>query len=284
MKKLKMLLSFTMMFVFSVSIFAMPAKENEPDCKINPPEKDNVYCEKTIFIWDFLQPDKRDFCHRKMKPGNNFDEKGFKKDKCFFKDKMETLNLTDKQKEDLKNLKEANIKTMQDLQKEFIEKFKEMNDEFLKETYASKQINSLNKDLQKISSKILDNYIEEKKELRKILSFEQYNKLFKQKNKYDIMAEKLCLTDEQKEKVEQIMEAAKKNVMILKEQIIQKSKSLEEEFNKDNVNKRNINLISNEISEISKNIFNIDIDTKLELKAILSDEQYKKIQDFKFQR
>ena len=120
MKKLKMLLSFTLMFVFSVSVFAMPAKENGPDCKINPPDKDNAYCEQTIFMWEFLQPDKRDFCHEKMKCGNKFAEKNFKRDKCFFKDKLEKLNLTDKQKEDLKNLKETNIKAMQNLKKEFI--------------------------------------------------------------------------------------------------------------------------------------------------------------------
>lgn len=284
MKKLKMLLSLVMMFFFSVSIFAMPPKGSGPDCKINPPDKDNVYCEKTIFIWDLLQPEQKEFHHKRMKCDNKFGKKGFNKDKCFFENKLEKLNLTDKQKEDLKNLKEANIKTMQDLRKEFMEKFKALNDEFLKEKYASKQINSLNKDLQKISSKILDNKIAEKKELRKILSFEQYNKLFKQKTKYDILAEKLSLTDEQKEKVIKITESAKENVAILKEQIIQKSKSLEEEFNKDNVNKENIISISNEISEISKNIFDIDINTKLELKSVLSAEQYNKLTEFKFQR
>ncbi len=277
MRRTKMLLSFAMMTAFSVSLFAMPAKQEGQDCKI-PPAKDIVCCGDSVFIWEFMQPQPDGQCQKEsFKYAKKFD----KKDKLFKEKLLEKLNLNDKQKEDFKNLKQTNEKTMQELKKEFREKLKAVNDEFLQEKYAAKEINSLNKDLQKISSKILENYITEKKELRKILTYEQYNKLFKHKTKYDILAEKLNLTAEQQEKLTKLMETKKETVLQLKEKMEQKRKDLEEEFNKDNIDKDMISSITKEISEISNDLFKVNIDTKIEMKSVLSQEQYNKLNEIK---
>ena len=264
MKKSKMLLSLVMMLGLSVSLFAAQPPEQEGTCFIPP------------------QPQETDFYNQDMISGNDIDvtnqdfnpyERFHKK---HFGDKLKKLNLSDKQKEDLKVLKESNKKAMKELTTKFQTKVNALNDELLKDKYSTKEIKKLTKDIKDISSKLIDTKISKKEGMRKILTTEQYNKMFKIKTHYDILADRLGLSAEQKEKFVKILEGKKEKEITLKKQLREKDMLLKQEFDKENVDKEAIAKLSEEISNISKDLFKLDIDTKMELKSILTPEQYKK--------
>ncbi len=186
------------------------------------------------------------------------------------------MNLTDKQKEDLKALKKDYRKTKYKLVKEFNSKTKKLNEEYFKEKYNEKEIKNITKDLKDLSDKIIDTDIAKKDGMRKILTAEQYNKLFKPKTHYDRLAERIGLSEEQKEKFTKILESKREKEQDLRKQLNEKEFSLRQEFDKENIDKKAITKLSDEISKISKDLYKLDVDTKIELKSILSPEQYKR--------
>ena len=266
MKKSTMLLSLVMMLSLSVSTFAV----NNKDCFIPPqPQQEEAVNDEMMDVCDM------DIDQAECGPcGQNFP--GPKKifPKKPFGDRFEKINLTDKQKEDLKALKDSTRKEIKELKDKCQAKIKALNDELLKEKYSAKEIKNISKEIKAISSKIIDKKIAKKEAMRKILTFEQYNKMFKPKTKYDILAKKLGLSDEQKEKFIKILDTNKEKEMALTQQLREKEIALKQEFDKENIDKTAITNLSNEVSNIKKELFDLDINKKIELKSVLTAEQY----------
>ena len=90
------------------------------------------------------------------------------------------------------------------------------------------------------------------------------------------MAERLGLSEDQKEKVIKILETKKEKEFDLKKQLREKDILLKQEFDKENIDKDVISKLYEDFSNISKDLFKSDIDTKIELKSVLTSEQYNK--------
>lgn len=264
MKKSKMLLSFVMMLGLSVSLFAAQPQEQDGTCFIPPqPQETDFYNQ------DIISSNDMDVANQDFNPPERFHKR-------HFGDKLKKLNLTDKQKEDLKTLKKSYFKTKTELEKQFMTKEKALNDELLKEKYSTKEIKNITKEMKALSAKLIDNKIVKKEGMRKILTSEQYNKMFKVKTYFDILAERLGLTSEQKEKFVKILKTKKDKEFNLKQQLREKETLLRKEFDKENIDKSIISKLSEDISRISKDLFKLEVNTKIELKSVLTTEQYNK--------
>ena len=279
MKKSTLFLSLVMMLCLSVPLFAEFPQEQNSDCMIPPPpqcQQERSCSDEFMPFWDIdmYQKDCRP-CEPKMSTHKKHFEKG-KFCKQNFDKKFKDLNLTDKQKEDLKALKKTNFESKKELEKQLQIKVKALNNELLKEKYSTKEVKNITKEIKNLSAKLIDNKIAKKEGMRKILTTEQYNKMFKIKTHYDILAERLGLSEEQKEKVVKILENKKEKEINLKQQLREKDMLLKKEFDNENIDKDTIAKLSEDISNITKELFKLDIDTKVELKSVLTQEQYNK--------
>ena len=275
MKKIKLMVSMFVVLCFTVSVFAMPndfkgkfEKGNKCPFENCGMEKDDIMFVLTMF--DCSQKE-NNFYHKHHFNGDMKEHKNFGGHRNFrhWEDK---LNLTDEQKNKLKELKDKEFV----LKKDFADKIKAINDEFANENPNEKNIKSMQKEVKKLSQEILDNYINNKIQLRQILSFEQYTKMFTKRTRYDILAEKLNLTDEQKEKVKTLFEQNKEKSDNMKKTIFEDKIKLEQELEKETVDTNAVNNLSNEISQLSQDIVKNNIAVKVELKNILTVEQYSK--------
>lgn len=284
MKKAKMLLSCAIMLMFSVSIFAGQCPEKDLDCMA--PMQDEQCCDKNEMFFmcnENMAKEKCPMfnCHMKRCFMKNFcgnNSRHFKRGCC---EKMfKKLNLTDKQKEDLKTLKETTIKKQQELMKTIMNEKKAISEELLKEKYSEKVIKKSVKNIKDASNKIIDNKIANKQALKKILTNEQYIKMFKPKTRCDMLAERLNLSEEQKEKVATIMENSDKETKEFMDKKIEKKKLLMEELKKEDCNNDTVSQLMQDISDVSNELFKLKIGTKMELKSVLSFEQYNKMNNF----
>jgi len=295
MKKTKLMLSVVMVMCLAISVFAMPNdfKGNCEKDKKCPAERCDMDKDDIMFVltmFDCPQPDK-DFCHKEKfkfgchQPGNDLCHKhhfngDMKEHRNFgehknFRPWEDKLNLTDEQKAKLKGLKEKEFA----LKKDFFDKIKSINEEFANENPNEKNIKSMQKEAKKLSQEIIDNYINNKKQLREVLSFEQYSKMFTKKTRFDMFAEKLNLTDEQKEKVKTLFEQNKEKSESMKKAVFEDKIKLEKELEKETVDTNAVNNLSNEISQLSQDIVKNNINMKVELKNILTAEQYNKLNE-----
>ena len=305
MKKTKMLLSCAMMLMFSVSVFAGQWQKNCSDYIIS--SQDEQCCQKENYCKAACcQQEKccqqEQCCNKKemffMCDGNieqeecpMFNRHYFKRDfmrkigencgknfkKGFCEKMFKKLNITDTQKEALKSLKESSIKKQQELMKIIMKEWETINKELLNEKYSQKIIKKSIKNIKALSNKIIDNKITKKQSLKKILTNEQYIKMFKPKTKYDMLAERLNLSNEQKGRVTTIIEAADKTKKELVCKKFEKKKLLKEEIEKENSNKDTVVQLIEDVSNISNELFKLKIDTKIKLKDVLSFEQYNKM-------
>ena len=280
MKKSTLFLSLVMMLGLSVSLFAEFPQEQNSDCMIpHPPQwQQERDCNDDFMpFWDMNMFQKDCYpCEQNIDPHKkHFEKDKFANNKNFDK-RFKNLNLTDKQKESLKSLKKACFESKKELEKQFKAKVKALNDELLKEKYSAKEVKNITKEIKALSAKLIDNKVSKKEGMRKILTFEQYNKIFKVKTHYDILAERLNLSQEQKEKFIKILEGKKEKEIVLKQQLREKDMLLKKEFDKENIDKDAISKLYEDISNIKKDLFKLDIDTKIELKSILTAEQYNK--------
>ncbi|MBR4633111.1 MAG: hypothetical protein IKO48_07350 [Elusimicrobia bacterium] len=139
MKKTKILLSLVMLFGLTVSVFAEKPYIKDKDCFIPPSQfQEREFIDEDgkidIFDTDMGYHGKNHFKYTKK----HFNKKRFEK-------RFADLNLTDKQKEDLKALKKDYRKTKYKLVKEFNSKTKKLNEEYFKEKYNEKEIKKHNK-------------------------------------------------------------------------------------------------------------------------------------------
>ena len=274
MKKIKMIVSMLMVLCFTVSVFAMPNAEGKFEKgKKCPFEKCNIEKDDIMFVltmFDCPQTENnfgcKDHFKNDMKGNKHFnDHKNFK----LFEEK---LNLTDEQKNKLKELKEKEFAA----KKEFADKIKLINEELAKENPNDKNIKNMQKEAKKLSQEIIDNYVNNKKQIKTILSAEQYNKMFTKKNRYDILSEKLDLNDEQKAKLKSLFDQNREKTENMKKALFENKFKLEKELEKETVDKNIVDSLSKEISQISQDIVKNNIDMKIELKNILTAEQYDK--------
>ena len=279
MKKSTLFLSLAMMLCLSVSLFAEFPQEQDSDYMIPPPQfqQERECNDDMLPFWeiDCFNEDCRP-CEPKMDPHKKQFEKGNFGNKTFFNKKFDKLNLTDKQKEDLKKLKKETIEATKDIATKIKTKVKALNDELLKEKYSAKEVKNITKEIKNLSSKLIDTKVSKKEGMRKILTTEQYNKMFKVKTHYDILAERLGLSPEQKEKFVKILETKQEKEKALRAELREKDIALKKEFDKESIDKDAISNLSEDISKISKDLFKLDIDTKLEIKSVLTSEQYNK--------
>lgn len=269
MKKVKILLCLITIMGLSSSLFAENSKQDEND-SFFPPQ--SFYNDDIMVVYDIEMP-QQDFAFYER----NFPEPERDFNKRFLEDKLNKLKVTDEQKKDFQNLQEENKKEINTLTKKFKLKIKALNNEFFKEKFSAKEVKNLVKEIKSISANIIDSTVEKKEELRKILTSDQYNKLFKPKTKYDVMADRLGLSEEQKGKLIKILESKKEKEKPLRQQLKNDEALIKQEFEKDIIDMEVITKLSEEISNISKELLKIDLDSKVELKSILSTEQYKRL-------
>ena len=305
MKNTKMLLSCAMMLMFSVSIFAGQKQEKCPGNMIlmqeeqycNEAGKKQGKCLDCICVQQDGQycneQEPLFMCDGNMRKGKKFKRPHFKKDsmrnfnkncnpfkEAYCEKMLDKLNLTDKQKEDLKALEESTMKKQQELMQVIMNENKTINEELLKNKYDEKVIKKSVKNIKVASNKLTDNQIKNKKSLKKILTNEQYVEIFKAKTIYDILAERLNLSNEQKEKVTTILKDSDTKRKELIEKKITKECSLKEELEKENCKKDTVSQLTKDISKLSDELFKLHIDTKMELKSVLSFEQYSQMYNF----
>ncbi|MBO7611190.1 MAG: Spy/CpxP family protein refolding chaperone [Elusimicrobia bacterium] len=271
MKKVKMLLSLVVMLGLATSLFAEEFLQDAYDT-IFSPQKSSVYNDDIMVIYD-IETHQQDFAFYER----NFPEPERDFNKRFLENKLNKMKVTDQQMEDFKNLQEESKKEINDLTKKFKSKIKFLNNEFFKENYGTKEVKNLAKEIKSITAKIIDSTIERKEALRKILTSKQYNNLFKPKTKYDVLADRLDLSEEQKGKIIKLIEAKRENEKPLRQQLKEDEALIKQEFEKDIIDMEVITKLSDEISNISKELLKLNLDLKVELKSILSPEQYKKL-------
>lgn len=275
MKMEKLFLSLLLVLTVSVVTFAMPPDNNNF-------EKGNRDCNK--FEKKFC-PSQFQGCEMFMLLGlgpeikNESKYHNFKKE-CDFKKECNLRfikDLSQAQKDRIKQISESNREINETIRADIKNKFDELDKELSKDNYSKKTITKLTKEINLLCNKKIAAKVSEKQQIRDVLTSKQFSKMITEPSKYDIFAERLNLTQEQQEKIESLFEKNKKELEILKKDLTDKKAALEEEFNKEVADFNFINKLSTDISELSKNKFQIIVDTKAELKKILNSEQFNKL-------
>ena len=95
---------------------------------------------------------------------------------------------------------------------------------------------------------------------------------------FDKISKELNITDEQKQKINELMQADILRKKELRKQIKQKSNAIDEELLKENIDMDVINKLAQEIQQLSAEISKINIESKLNVRSILTFEQYSKME------
>ena len=275
MKIEKMFLCLSLLLVLSITSFAMSPEQNKfekgyRDC--NRFEKQNCpaqfqQCEIFMLLESGLEI-KNAPMHNNFKKGCDLREEYNLR---FLKD------LSKEQKDKIKQISEANREINEATRTDIKNKFDELDKELSKDKYNKKAITKLTKEINELCNKKIDAKISEKQQIRDVLTSEQFSKMIKEPTKYDIFAERFNLTQEQQEKVETLFEKNKVVLDSIKKDLGDKNLALEQELDKEQANFDTINNLSDEIAELSKKKIKVVIDTKSELKKILTDEQFNKV-------
>lgn len=100
----------------------------------------------------------------------------------------------------------------------------------------------------------------------------------KMKQEFDKIAKELNITEEQKQKMNEMMKADMSKKRELRQQIMQKMESVDEQLMKETIDMNEINKLAIEIQQLNAEISRINIESKLKVRSILSFEQYKKME------
>jgi Spy/CpxP family protein refolding chaperone len=92
------------------------------------------------------------------------------------------------------------------------------------------------------------------------------------------IAKELNITDEQKDKLNEMMKEDMSRKKELRQVIRQKMEAIDEELLKENVDMNVINQLATEIQQTSADISKINIESKLKVRSVLSFEQYTKME------
>lgn len=90
---------------------------------------------------------------------------------------IQTLNITDEQKQQIKQLMESDIAKRKELKTQMKEKMEAIDNELSKEKYDVSVIENLTKEIEQINLEILKIKVDGKIKMRNILTFKQYLKM-----------------------------------------------------------------------------------------------------------
>lgn len=99
--------------------------------------------------------------------------------------------------------------------------------------------------------------------------------------KMDKLSEELNLTPEQRQQMKEHHQASREEMRSLREKMKENRKALAEELKKENPDRRNINRIASQMKEVQGEIIDQRIDNFLEMKKILTPEQYQKLSEIR---
>lgn len=98
------------------------------------------------------------------------------------------------------------------------------------------------------------------------------------KQDFDKISKELNITDDQKQKINELMQADIAKKRELRQQIRQKSESIDEELMKEKPDMKKINDVSTEIQKLNAEIAKINIKSKLNVRSILTYDQYSRME------
>ncbi len=100
----------------------------------------------------------------------------------------------------------------------------------------------------------------------------------KNKKSFDTIAKELNLTDEQKKKIEDLGKTNKEKIKEIRKQIKEKNKAINDELLKENYNVNTVNGLAAEIQQLQGSIEKIRIDGKVQIRSILTYDQFKQME------
>ena len=95
---------------------------------------------------------------------------------------------------------------------------------------------------------------------------------------FDKISQELNITEDQKQKINELMQADIAKKRELRQQIRQKSESIDEELMKEKPDMKKINDVSTEIQKLNAEIAKINIESKLNVRSILTYDQYSRME------
>ncbi len=95
---------------------------------------------------------------------------------------------------------------------------------------------------------------------------------------FDKISKELNITDEQKQKINELMQSDLAKKKVLRDQIRQKSELIDEELIKEKFDMNVINNLSTEIQQLNAEISKINIESKLNVRNILTFDQYSRME------
>ncbi len=98
------------------------------------------------------------------------------------------------------------------------------------------------------------------------------------KHDFDKILKEANITDEQKNKMEQFMQSDIAKKKELRKQIKEKMKNIDEELLKEDYDINVINGLSSEIQQLNSEISKINVNSKLQIRNILTYEQFKQLE------
>ena len=98
------------------------------------------------------------------------------------------------------------------------------------------------------------------------------------KQDFDKISKELNITDDQKQKINELMQADITKKRELRQQIKQKSNAIDEELMKEKFDIHTVNQLTEDIEKLSAEISKINIESKLNVRSILTYEQYSRME------
>ena len=98
------------------------------------------------------------------------------------------------------------------------------------------------------------------------------------KQHFNKLIKELNITEEQQEKMKEMMQADISRKKELRQEIRQKSEAIDEELLKEKVDMNAINKLSQEIQQLNAEISKINIESKLKVRSTLTFDQYTKME------
>jgi Spy/CpxP family protein refolding chaperone len=95
---------------------------------------------------------------------------------------------------------------------------------------------------------------------------------------FEKISKELNITEEQKQKINELMKSDLEKKKELRQQIKQKSEAIDEELMKEKFDMNTINSLATEIQQLNAEIAKINIESKLKVRNILTFEQYSRME------
>ena len=105
-----------------------------------------------------------------------------------------------------------------------------------------------------------------------------HNHQVQMRQDFDKISKELKITDEQKQKINELMRNDLEKKKVLRQQIKEKSNAIDEELMKEKFDIYAVNKLAEEIQQLNAEIAKINIESKLNVRSILTFEQYSKME------